>query len=631
MAKRSGEDAADSRDLCKRSKPLSRPACCFLAQIPIDDLEGEARKYEYLPVEVQKAIHGSGFENYSLFCEESGLCFGHFTSSSPVNACFASLEKSEVYTKWRKANGAFAFEAPPQPVVPRSAGSKGEAEGSEWPTEDVQRGGPQWQDFTGGGERTFSKKHRSCLRIRLRSVGNEAATSDRGGQALADSLSALQGALERSGLAHMEICDAPECGAVLGYVLSARNIETCVQALHADKEYVAWQVQNNIKLSLEPLRPILYLGGDRLVCRIAVVGAGWWGQGWHLPQVSRNSDSKVVAIVESNPHPRSTLNPDMLSTKELEEKYGVPVFTSIDALLEAQMNIDGVVVSCSHLAHFEVGMKALKAGWHVLMEKPMTTEPKEAVELAHCAANSPGVFMVNNSANWRQQAKRAHDLVKGGSIGKVKHVQCYMGSALLWLFDNPENVAWVKPSGSMVGNGFGWGQSSHTLAWALLVSGLQPERVFCTMGHSEKTGADMFLTAMVFCKGGATMCVQGTAAVPFKSYTESSKQIDNKIFGTEGMLTYSGDDKDPSSGDLVIQRHDLKNQRFPGFLFENYDAEGNGPESLRAFLGACVGRDVWNGADAALGRMVVLTLDAMYRSAKSGQTEELYSAHYTQA
>ena len=60
-----------------------------------------------------------------------------------------------------------------------------------------------------------------------------------------------------------------------------------------------------------------------------------------------------------------------------------------------------------------------------------------------------------------------------------------------------------------------------------------------------------------------------------------------------------------------------------GFHFENYEAEGDGPESLHAFVDACNGAEAFVGVDAQVGLDVVRALDAMYRSAKSGKPEKL--------
>ena len=60
----------------------------------------------------------------------------------------------------------------------------------------------------------------------------------------------------------------------------------------------------------------------------------------------------------------------------------------------------------------------------------------------------------------------------------------------------------------------------------------------------------------------------------------------------------------------------------PEFRFENYEPSGDGPESLHALVDACLGRDAYVGADAQVGLKTVRALDAMYRSAGSGQVEK---------
>jgi predicted dehydrogenase len=150
--------------------------------------------------------------------------------------------------------------------------------------------------------------------------------------------------------------------------------------------------------------------------RIAVIGAGWWAQGWHLPHLAANAPSvKIAAIVDANSNPVSTLaSSPLLSLEELSEKYGCPHYKSIDDLLsdpEVGPTIDGAIVATSHASHYAVGTALLREGIHrrkmaegiekeeegvnkkkrharvlhrnlsILMEKPMTTSVDEAKKL----------------------------------------------------------------------------------------------------------------------------------------------------------------------------------------------------------------------------------------------------------
>ena len=367
--------------------------------------------------------------------------------------------------------------------------------------------------------------------------------------------------------------------------------------------------------------------------RIAVLGAGWWSQGWHLPHLSRNPEVQIAAIIEPNPNPRSAIN-ELESTAALGEKYGAPTFASLDACLAAlgADALDGILCCVSHAAHFELGVRGLNANLHVMMEKPMTTDVAQARQLAAAAAAAPKLaFMVNNTGNWRAQCRAAHDTVAvRRRVGAVQHVQCAMHSALLWLFDDAANVGWTTPTGSMVGNGFAWGQLSHLLAWVFKVTALTPASAFCSMSWSAASGADLSDSAVIVCEGGASISVSGSCCVPGNAHDAEGGQLGKKIgfriFGDEGSLTYEGYDQQPASGRLELARrdgaHDAADDALPaGFAFENYDQDGLGPESLRAFVDACLGRPHFVGADAHVGLQVVRAIDAMYRSAKSGAVE----------
>lgn len=214
--------------------------------------------------------------------------------------------------------------------------------------------------------------------------------------------------------------------------------------------------------------------------RLAVIGCGGWAQGWHLSNISHHPEAEVACLVDQNPHPQSTFIPGMRPLADLSKEHNdAPVFSTVDDLLADEAlcaSIDGVICSTNHAGHYDVGVKALARGMHVLMEKPMTTDVAEAAGLAAAAeraAEKDGLaFLLNNTANWQPGTRRAAELLTGErrAIGEIKHASVLFGAPLGWLFEDPEQLGWVEASGTMTGNGFGWGQFSHTFAW--LVSDL---------------------------------------------------------------------------------------------------------------------------------------------------------------
>lgn len=88
---------------------------------------------------------------------------------------------------------------------------------------------------------------------------------------------------------------------------------------------------------------------------------------------------------------------------------------------------DGVIIATTHSAHYEVGMKAI-GRFHVLMEKPMTTDLAEADWLAQAASKSDHIFMLNNTANFRDSTEKVHNMVKSPCLKPVGMLGMALGS-----------------------------------------------------------------------------------------------------------------------------------------------------------------------------------------------------------
>ena len=156
---------------------------------------------------------------------------------------------------------------------------------------------------------------------------------------------------------------------------------------------------------------------------------------------------------------------------------------------------------------------------HVLVEKPMTTTAAEAAQLVDAAAAQGVTVSVNNTGNFNRQTDEAAALVASGALGEVRHVVCTMAGDLADLFgatgmaetsshrggdrDTEINYApmastWADPKRA---GGYGWGQMTHSLAWAFEVSGLAPAKVFAVSGLSD-AGVDYYDSAVVSSQAG---------------------------------------------------------------------------------------------------------------------------------
>ena len=107
--------------------------------------------------------------------------------------------------------------------------------------------------------------------------------------------------------------------------------------------------------------------------RLGLIGAGRITQAAHLPALQKARNIELTAISDPSP----TLS------SGVAERYGLAAFTDTDELLTA--DIDAVLIATPDRFHHALGLAALHAGKHVLMEKPLAATSDEARELAELA------------------------------------------------------------------------------------------------------------------------------------------------------------------------------------------------------------------------------------------------------
>jgi predicted dehydrogenase len=98
------------------------------------------------------------------------------------------------------------------------------------------------------------------------------------------------------------------------------------------------------------------------------------------------------------------------------------IYTDYDSLF-ADPEVDGVYISLPNAFHLPVAMKAMKAGKHVLCEKPLGMNEAEVLE-AIAVSEAAGVLFVEASWNrWHPRTQRLHEIVKSGELGAIKRIR----------------------------------------------------------------------------------------------------------------------------------------------------------------------------------------------------------------
>lgn len=368
--------------------------------------------------------------------------------------------------------------------------------------------------------------------------------------------------------------------------------------------------------------------------QIAVIGTGWWSQGWHIPSLHENEACILKAVVDRSPHPKSNLNPDLESLETLKKKYGCHIYNSVEELLQNHGNsLQGIIIATPHATHYELYTRFLdynaqhrkiednKTPICILLERPMTTDVHQTLKLAHTTHHLrlEESLWINHSANYRKPAQVVRQYIT--KIGNIRHISAFLASSLSWIFEDPQNTGWNEPSAGMRGNGFAWGQSSHVLAWIFHgCPQLSPKEVFCRQNFSSRTGADVSHAASIVCSSAGTndviISLSGTSLLPGNEHGDNKvgKQVRVYIYGDKGALVFGGNDAEPSSGCLeYLDADGHRTMLEDSFYFENLE-HGLGPESLQTFVDFCNGQTAENCADVDVGLKSVQILEAMYRS-----------------
>lgn len=100
---------------------------------------------------------------------------------------------------------------------------------------------------------------------------------------------------------------------------------------------------------------------------------------------------------------------------------GVKGFRSSEEMIKSG-EIDAVVIATPHYSHTELGILALQAGLHVVVEKPISVHKADAERLIAAHTNPKQVFAAMFNVRTHAMYARLRDLVKSGELGKIQRV-----------------------------------------------------------------------------------------------------------------------------------------------------------------------------------------------------------------
>ena len=354
-----------------------------------------------------------------------------------------------------------------------------------------------------------------------------------------------------------------------------------------------------------------------MAARIGVVGAGWWATRAHLPALVANPDADLVAIAD-------------LDVEKRERAVSVfgprACYRDHREMLEAE-TLDGVVIAVPHTAHFDVALDALRAGCHLMLEKPMVVESQHAARLVSEARERGLEIVVGYPYHYNRQVLAARDWIAAGEIGELLYVHSLFASIVWELFRGDVDLVadavgfTITPTGADTygdparsGGGQAIVQITHSAALLLFMTGLVPADVFAYMENRDLR-VDLVDALAVRFAGG---CL-GTVGSTGSTVRTQEELLEYRIYGTGGHILL-----DLAASELGLYRADGSVEHNPTGAVDSgprtYDSAYPEDAPVNNLVDIIAGCDV-NRSPADLGAAVVRLLEAAYTSARTGRQQ----------
>lgn len=147
--------------------------------------------------------------------------------------------------------------------------------------------------------------------------------------------------------------------------------------------------------------------------RYGVIGAGWISQEAFLPAIPQVENSVVTAIVSGSPE----------TSQKLAEFYGIENvynYVDYDAMLASDV-VDAVYIALPNSLHADYAIRAMKAGKHALVEKPLAVSVAECEAMIAAAKDASVFLMTAYRLHSEPGTVTVLDLIRRGEIGEPRH------------------------------------------------------------------------------------------------------------------------------------------------------------------------------------------------------------------
>ncbi|MBI4550168.1 MAG: Gfo/Idh/MocA family oxidoreductase [Candidatus Omnitrophica bacterium] len=166
-----------------------------------------------------------------------------------------------------------------------------------------------------------------------------------------------------------------------------------------------------------------------MTIKVALAGYGHWGTNY-LRNLQLIDTAEIAYVCDPSP----------LAHRRVQKLFPhIQTVTDIGVVLSDE-EVDAVIISTPAATHYELTKKALLAGKHVLVEKPLALSVEDAEELASLSQDAKKTLMVGHTFLYNPAVRKMKDCIDRGILGKIYYLQA--ARTHLGLIRNDVSAVW---------------------------------------------------------------------------------------------------------------------------------------------------------------------------------------------
>ncbi len=342
--------------------------------------------------------------------------------------------------------------------------------------------------------------------------------------------------------------------------------------------------------------------------RWGIIGAGGIAKRRMIPAILREEHSEIVMVMQRH-------NPEVIAREFNIEAWT----TNVDSLLERE-DIDALYIASPVYAHKEQVIKAAQAKKHILCEKPLALNAKDAREMLRVCNKERIKFQVGFMMHYHGAHRKIEELIKTEKIGKPVYAR-----AQLSCWYPPIEGAWRQVP-EMGGGGSLIDMAPHLYDLLEMFFGPIKKILSLTGNLVHNYAVEDSATTILEFKNGTHATVDTFFNIP-----DEASKTRLEIYGSKGAILTEGTiGQDPGGkAEILIKESDsgydpMQDKDIPDqFNPMEYEKKDLYLEQAKAFVSAILNDTpiTENSGEAGLHSMLVV--DAAYQSAKTGCFREI--------